>query len=76
MYIIETEVSRKSYTDGYPEPQNPLNSDIPHKNVLILTSNLPLVLTRGHFSFWFPLMFCDHLLYYKGINVKNNTKHR
>jgi hypothetical protein len=27
MYIIETEVSRESYADGYPGPQNPQNFD-------------------------------------------------
>jgi len=46
---------------------------ISHKYVLILTSQLPLGLTRGYFSLWFPLMFCDYLSYYKGINIKRQT---
>jgi hypothetical protein len=68
MYIIETEVSRESYADGYPGQQNPQKSDIP-QTCFDTYLHLPLGLTRGHFSLWFPLMLCDHLSYYKGINI-------
>ena len=44
MYIIETEVSRESYADGYPGPRNPQNSYIPQ---ICFNTNLP-VTSRSH----------------------------